>query len=53
MAAVYKPIGCESRAEFEDLYGDDLFISDAEEYDRRAKVEPLLRGLKESGTRWD
>jgi phosphoadenosine phosphosulfate reductase len=30
---------------------DDLFVEDVEEYDRVAKVEPLLRALKESNTR--
>lgn len=30
---------------------DDLFVEDVEEYDRIAKVEPLLRALKESHTR--
>ena len=44
-AHIYKPKGCETRADFDEKYGDDLFISDIEMYDRLAKVEPLLRGL--------
>ena len=30
--------GCATREDFEDKYGDDLFLEDVEEYDRVAKV---------------
>ena len=35
---IYVQAGCATRADFEELYGDDLFIDQAEEYDRVAKV---------------
>eukprot|EP00282_Hemiselmis_andersenii_P003555 CAMPEP_0114133380 /NCGR_PEP_ID=MMETSP0043_2-20121206/13597_1 /TAXON_ID=464988 /ORGANISM="Hemiselmis andersenii, Strain CCMP644" /LENGTH=258 /DNA_ID=CAMNT_0001226957 /DNA_START=188 /DNA_END=964 /DNA_ORIENTATION=+ len=47
----YAPKDCASPEEFEEKYGDDLFLEDVEEYDRLAKVEPLLRGLKENKTK--
>ena len=49
-AQVCRAQGCASREDFEEMYGDDLFISDVEKYDRVAKVEPLLRALRESAT---
>jgi 3'-phosphoadenosine 5'-phosphosulfate sulfotransferase (PAPS reductase)/FAD synthetase len=46
-----RPKDCASPEEFDDKYGDDIFIENVEEYDRLAKVEPLLRGLKELETK--
>jgi len=50
-AIVYAPKDCASPEEFDEKYGDDIFIENVEEYDRLAKVEPLLRGLKELETK--
>jgi len=50
-AHMFKAEGCESTDEFHAKYGDDLFLEDVEEYDRLAKVEPLLRSLKELKTK--
>ena len=38
-AATFKAKDCETRADFDDKYGDDLFIEDVETYDRIAKVQ--------------
>jgi len=45
-AEMFKAEGCETTEDFHEKYGDDLFLEDVEEYDRVAKVEPLLRSLK-------
>jgi len=50
-AVIYKAEGCETREEFDEKYGDDIFIEDIETYDKVAKVEPLLRALRESKTK--
>mmetsp|Transcript_26697 Transcript_26697/g.65793 ORF Transcript_26697/g.65793 Transcript_26697/m.65793 type:complete len:317 (-) Transcript_26697:49-999(-) len=50
-AVMYKPKDCETYDEFVNKYSDDLFVDNVEEYDRVAKVEPLLRALKESNTK--
>ena len=33
--------GCDSLSDFEDTYGDDLFLENVQEYDRVAKVLPI------------
>ena len=49
-AEVFMAKDCASLEAFEERYGDDLFVDKVEEYDRVAKVEPLLRGLKKLQT---
>ena len=41
-AATFKANDCETRADFDDKYGDDLFIEDVETYDRIAKVQSTV-----------
>jgi len=50
-AATYKADGCDNVEDFHNKYSDDLFLEDVEEYDKVAKVEPLLRSLKQSQTK--
>ena len=45
-ADVFKAVDCETKADYDKLYGADLWKVDVEEYDRVAKVEPFQRGLK-------
>jgi len=52
--------GAEAKANYDKMYGADLWKQDIEEYDRLCKVEPFQRGLKDMGaeviitgrTRW-
>merc|ERR1712070_1146180 len=36
--------------EFYDKYGDDYWMTDLEDYDKKCKVEPLMRSMKETDT---
>lgn len=45
-AVVFKPVGCETRADFERLYGHCEEISHAD-FDLHSKVEPFQRALRE------
>ena len=47
-AAFHKPIGCETRADFERLHGHAEKLNHAD-FDLHSKVEPYQRGLKELG----
>ncbi|KAH3665576.1 hypothetical protein OGAPHI_003763 [Ogataea philodendri] len=44
---IYKPDGCDSTQQFEEKYGDELWVKDELKYDFLAKVEPLQRAHKE------
>lgn len=47
-ARVFKPAGCETRADFEARYGHCEALNHAD-FDLHSKVEPYTRGLKELG----
>lgn len=42
----FKPDGMDSRQNWNDEYGSDLYMVDPVRYDQLAKVEPLERALK-------
>ena len=41
----YTPAGCPTKAVWNATYSSDLYLTDPESYDARAKVEPLQRAL--------
>ncbi|KAI0015891.1 putative PHOSPHOADENOSINE PHOSPHOSULFATE reductase [Xylariomycetidae sp. FL0641] len=43
---VFKPLGCETAADFEAKYGEKLWETNAEQYDYLAKVEPQQRSYE-------
>jgi len=43
----YLPVGCNNRKEWNEKYSSDLYMTNVEEYDLHAKVEPLNRALSE------
>jgi len=60
MAVGVEGEGAEAKANYDKMYGADLWKTNIEEYDRVCKVEPFQRGLKDMGaeviitgrTRW-
>jgi len=48
---VYKPDGCSSAADFEAIHGDNLWETNDDLYDYRAKVEPAQRAYSELNVR--
>ena len=44
----YLPVGCNNRKEWNEKYSSDLYMTNVEEYDLHAKVEPLNRALSVS-----
>lgn len=44
-AHVFQAAGLNSKEEYNDIHGSDLFIRDIDEYDRICKVEPFARSL--------
>lgn len=46
---VYQVLDVKTRADFANLYGDDLWEKNPDKFSQLTKVEPLQRGLKELG----
>ena len=46
----YHCADCADAEEFYDKYGEDYWMVDLEDYDKKCKVEPLQRALKEGDT---
>lgn len=49
-ARKFQPAGFETKEDFVEQHGIDLFMTDVEEYDRICKVEPFARALRELKT---
>eukprot|EP00904_Undaria_pinnatifida_P003436 jgi/Undpi1/13093/HiC_scaffold_8.g02755.m1 len=49
-AKVYHCADCDTQQAFYDKYGEDYWMEDIDEYDKKCKVEPLMRALKEADT---
>jgi phosphoadenosine phosphosulfate reductase len=45
--AVYRPLGIESRAQFESIHGDRLWEKDSDQFHHLTKVAPLQKALQE------
>jgi len=45
----FKAVGCDTKDDYDRVYGADLWKENIEEYDRVAKVEPFQRALKDTG----
>lgn len=46
-AVVATPVGAATKAEWNKVYSSDLYMTNPDEYDQKAKVEPLSRSLAE------
>lgn len=46
----YNCADCADAEEFYDKYGEDYWMTDLEDYDKKCKVEPLMRAMKEADT---
>ena len=46
----YHCADCADAEEFYDKYGEDYWMQDLEDYDKKCKVEPLQRAMKEANT---
>ena len=46
----YHCADCADAEEFYDKYGEDYWMTDLEDYDKKCKVEPLMRAMKETDT---
>ena len=49
-AVRYQCADCKDAEEFYDKYGEDYWMTDLEDYDKKCKVEPLMRAMKETDT---
>ncbi|CAN0007057.1 unnamed protein product [Ectocarpus fasciculatus] len=49
-ASIYHCVDCETQQDFYDKYGEDYWMEDIDQYDKKCKVEPLMRALKEAET---
>jgi phosphoadenosine phosphosulfate reductase len=49
-ATTFACADCATQEDFFKKYGEDFWLTDIDEYDRKCKVEPLQRALKETNT---